>query len=128
MDPRVPTDELRQALLRSIKRGAPHDVAAAVAGVSVRTWHRWRQKAEAGEEPYAALMAEVERAEADQELCYVTRIRKAGRTDWKADAWLLERSKPQRWGSNGAPREQEPRRPVPATTGDPWLEGEGDSE
>lgn len=112
------TDELRDALLRAIRRGAPSDVAAAVAGVSLRTWQRWKQQGRAGLEPYASLYADVERAEAVQEAGYVSRIRVAGKSDWKADAWLLERGKPQRWAANReAPEEDQP---TPANTGDPW--------
>lgn len=77
----------------------------AVAGVEKSAWYSWRKRGRAGEEPYAALEAEIGEAEAEQELCYVARIRKAGRADWKANAWLLERSKPGRWA---AKREENP--------------------
>lgn len=118
------TADVRAALLRAVRKGAPPDVAAAVAGVALRTWYHWRQQGRDGVEPYASLEADVQQAEAEQEINYVARIAEAGQKDWKANAWLLERSKPQRWAANREPERMDERRPVPAWTGDPWLEGD----
>lgn len=94
----MPSDEILEAMLRAIRRGAPPDVAAAVAGVDPRTFRRWRQQGRDGIEPYASLEKRIDEAEATQEMGYVSRVRKYGRGDWRASAWLLERSRPNRWG------------------------------
>ena len=94
----MPPEEVIQAVLRAIRKGAHSEIAAAACGVSIRTWQEWRQKGRNGVEPYASLETQIERAEAKAELGYVARIKLKSARDWKADAWLLERSRPQRWG------------------------------
>lgn len=113
------SEELREAVLRAIRRGAPADVAAAVCGVSLRSWYRWREKGRAGEEPYAALEALIDQAEAEQELGYVSRVRRDGKGDWRSSAWLLERSKPDRWGVKRGAEDHGEGEPVPS---DLWDE------
>ena len=71
----------------------------AVAGVEKSAWYSWRKRGRAGEEPYASLEADIEAAEAEQEIGYVTSIRRHRQKDWRASAWLLERSKPGRWAA-----------------------------
>lgn len=50
------------------------------------------------EKPYAKLVEEIDRALADAEVTRVARISTAGISDWRADAWWLERRAPDRWG------------------------------
>jgi hypothetical protein len=71
-------------------------MAAAVEGVSAETVRRWRQR-------YAAFAAQVEQARAS---CTVHRLRCLNKAalagNWKAAAWLLERTRPECYGP--APR------------------------
>jgi hypothetical protein len=50
------------------------------------------------ERAYLDFAVHVERARAEAEVALVALITRASREDWRAAAWLLERSKPQRWG------------------------------
>lgn len=114
--------ERRQAILEALRQGAYLEVAGRRGGVSAATIHRWmdlgrssvaaveaaHRRIEEGEkgvkvppahEPYHSFYEEVEAARAQSEMRAVTIVQLAGRNDWKAAAWYLERAFPKRWGS-----------------------------
>ena len=91
--------------LAAVQAGASDRAAAAEAGISLETLHRWR----VGERPFdASMRRQVARAHAIRERRWVESIQDASvdRTvqsgnqqrfipkDWKAAAWLLERTNP----------------------------------
>ena len=94
------SQELADTICRYIAQGNYVSVACAAAGINPETLRRWGKFAEDGKEPYMALMAQLKRAEAQAEANRLARI-DAAATDgrnWQALAWLLERTKPERYG------------------------------
>lgn len=96
--PRFDDPNVRDVLLEALADRCTIADACAIAGVAERTYHAWRERAEAGEADFAAFFAAVGRARAEARREAIRRIRLAGDDDWRADAWYLERSCPAEWG------------------------------
>lgn len=62
--------------------------------VGQATYTEWMQRAQTNEEPYATLAASVQRAKADRTQALYEKVVCAADQDWKAAAWLLERTAP----------------------------------
>ena len=97
------TPERSETILGLVRSGNYLQVAAAYAGIDPTTLSRWLAKGRLeiaeGRRTAAAEFAEsCARAEAQAEAVRLQRIAKAAETDWKADAWYLERRFPTRWG------------------------------
>ena len=73
-------------------------VACEAAGITTETLRRWGRQADAGDEAYIGLMVALKEAEAQAEAKRLSRIDKAGDKSWQALAWILERTKPQKYG------------------------------
>src|SRR5262245_29056470 len=90
-----------RAILASVKAGNSLTTAARAAGVSLRSLKRWTEKArdpsEAGM-PYRRFRRALKKAQALAEIEAVRTIRDAGRSNWVANAWWLERTRPDRFG------------------------------
>jgi hypothetical protein len=99
------TDATRATILDWLRRGHYRKVACAKVRITERTLQRWRQWGEAGEEPYASFLVEMDEAEADCENELLTAIRTAqpgvpgvsGADVWTSRAWVMERRWPKRW-------------------------------
>ena len=81
-----------------IANGNYPSVACEAAGVSDETLRQWVIRAEAGEKPFLEFLAELKKAEATAEANRLAKIGQAGEKSWQANAWVLERTKPQRYG------------------------------
>jgi hypothetical protein len=81
------TGETEKKILDSIARGVPLKTAAALAGVGETTLHEWRKLDPAFDKAVA-------RAEAQPIAESVDTIRRAGKNDWRANTWWLERLHP----------------------------------
>lgn len=93
------TPEIQKRLVDALKKGNYRIIACALVGISDRTLREWIFKAEVeGDARYTELAKQVREAEAGIEQIVVARILSAGRREWKADAWYLERRFAQRWG------------------------------
>lgn len=80
------TPATRAAILQDIESGLTLKLACQHAGVSIESAERWK-------EADGDFAAEIARAEARKVNRRLSRIEEAGkRGDWKADAWLVERS------------------------------------
>jgi hypothetical protein len=90
------TDERKKIILDLVRRGQTLYVASMKAGIVYETLRTWVQKAKNGG-PYAAFAVELAQAEADAEEVLVDGILEAGKKDWRAKAWILERRHPERW-------------------------------
>jgi hypothetical protein len=106
-DPKLFTTERRKAITDAIMKGVPRDVAARAAGVSHQTFYNWVKWS-------PEFASEVEIADADAEKHAIETIQWAGRRDWKANAWWLERTRSETYalrtksevtGANGGPVE-----------------------
>jgi len=86
-------DDKQATVLALLKDGVPKTHAAAVAGVSEATLHRWVNDDE-------SFRSEVRAAESAAVALRVQRIGKAGEKDWRADSWYLERTQRGTFGSD----------------------------
>ena len=96
------TTELQGRLCRDLADAVPRRHACARAGIGVRTLRRWLARGKKGETPYAALLAEVKKAEADAVAKHVSNIELHSTDSWQANAWILERRWPEEFGSQRA--------------------------
>lgn len=92
------TDELRHQILKTLREGATKEAAAEAAGLHRVTLWKWLDRGRAGIEPYATFADEIAQAQAIAENEDIKVIRSAGYQDWKARAWVRERSNPKDWG------------------------------
>lgn len=102
--PTKATPETLAAIVEHVRVGLRLGAAAALEGVAERTVLEWRQTGTSSdEEPFRAFVQEVARAEAAFESSMLASIRTQAtqanadapsNEDWKARAWLLERTRP----------------------------------
>lgn len=105
--------ELATRILRYIAAGNYLETAAGAAGISpvtLRTWLKNGARYQQGTGPdgtgkrnpkhkqFADFLTAYETAEKEAEAAALLNIARAGRDDWRADAWRLERRHPERWG------------------------------
>jgi DNA invertase Pin-like site-specific DNA recombinase len=91
--PVVLREDKRAAIIQLLADGVPKTHAAAVAGVSEATLHRWVNEDD-------KFKSEVRAAESAAVALRVQRIGKAGEKDWRADSWYLERTQKATFGSD----------------------------
>lgn len=96
---RIGEPDLVQAFLESVAEGNYIETAAEHAGLSKVTVYNWKKRGEDGEEPYAAFVNAMKRAEAHAEREAVKNVRRAGLDNrfWAAEMTFLERRHPERW-------------------------------
>lgn len=98
------TPAVSKALCEATREGYTLANAAGLAGVSAATVREWIRRGEGtddrpGTEPYATFATAMARAQAEVEAEAVACIRAAAEGgQWRAAAWLLERTHPERWG------------------------------
>ena len=86
------TPELAESFAESVANGTPVTIAAQAHGIGAKTFYRWLEE----NESFKALI-EQKRAQAIRQR--VERIKEAGvKGTWTADAWWLERQKPEEFG------------------------------
>lgn len=95
-----------EVIVERIRSGIPPESAAEATGIGSSTYYRWM---ELGEERFEAgklrraragfreFREAVTRARAEAEAIHVAHVAGASSKDWRAAAFLLERSYPQRW-------------------------------
>ena len=89
------TPERLEKILESLREGNYRDTAAEGAGIAYNTFREWEKKGGVEEKG--------KRAEAEGEQLHIRRINKAGEEGaWQADAWMLERKDPKKWGRKDA--------------------------
>lgn len=102
--------ERHAALVAALEAGAYRETAARGANIGVSTLYRWLEQGEADHEDgresaFRELWEAATRAEAVAEHEALDRVLTAGREDWRAAAWYLERKAPGRWGRAARPAE-----------------------
>jgi len=97
--------ELGDRILALVRRGSHRETACATVGISPRTLQSWLERAKQGG-PYSARYKRfadaMDKAEAEAESFTLSAIVLAGKQDWRALAWVLERRGAQRWNSKRA--------------------------
>ena len=108
------TEERQGELCRYLRDGNAISTACALVGIDESTYHKWQQRGRAElerveeghvncrvrkeEAPYVEFFKSAMRARAEGEQRHVKNIQDASSEDWRASAWFLERSRPERWG------------------------------
>lgn len=110
--------EVEERIIKALLAGSHVATAARCAGLSPSTFHRWIERGDptrtrAADRPYRKFRARVEQTLAEAEVRQLVLIDRAGKTHWRARAWLLERRHPERWGRRAASRPDE----TPARSG-----------
>jgi hypothetical protein len=100
--PKPYTPDTAKKILKVIRSGNSRETAAASAGLAKSTLLHWLRMGSSGVEPYASFSLACDEAESDAKVEAVEAIRRAGKDDWHAMAWWLERSYPKEFGKNEA--------------------------
>jgi transposase-like protein len=100
--PAALSDELANAIVESLERGATITAAASAVGISRRTLTRWLTRglpggSAAADEPFRVLRQRV----------MDVRVERERAKDWRAAAWWLERRFPERWSPDRDPLPEE---------------------
>lgn len=97
------TPELQEKFIRAQRAGNWVETCCDYVGINPDTYYEWMKRGERGEKRdaiYVAFAEAVRTARASAEIESVARIRVSGQNgNWRADAWYLERSHPDRWGT-----------------------------
>ncbi|HVQ43190.1 MAG TPA: hypothetical protein VMS54_13315 [Vicinamibacterales bacterium] len=90
---------VQERILTAVRAGCTFEVAAQSAGVDRATFYRWKARGEHEQRGiYRDLCDALKKAEADGEVHLVALIRQEAAHTWQAAAWLLERTRPERYG------------------------------
>jgi hypothetical protein len=98
-------DPVRSKILASIRLGLPYYQAARAGGIAPSTFWAWmaagRKDAVAKKvSPFSEFLDAVKKAEAEHVREAVGVIRKIGKKQWQAMAWILERRHPKDFGND----------------------------
>jgi transposase len=110
----IPIEPYIEKLVTAVSVGATYDIAAAFAGISYKTFERWRLAAETAPESSALgqLHLRLREAEGRAAVGWLAKIEAAASAgDWRAAAFKLERRYPEQYG-------REPVKKVALTTPD----------
>ena len=95
--------ERMNLIIEYLEEGNYDVVAAQAAGITRQTFYKWiRRGKEEKEGIYFDFYQRVEKAKAAGETELIHTIRQASKRTWTAAAWILERSRPQRWALHKA--------------------------
>ena len=92
------TSEVADRLVATLRSGNYLHVAVKAAGIHRDTFLEWMKRGATGESPFAELRERVEQSRAEGQVRNIALIARAAEEDWRAAAWLAERSYPELWG------------------------------
>jgi len=97
------TEDLQHKITALLRNGNYVETACGAAGISVSTFYAWMERGEADERAgtqsaFLEFSEAVHRTRAEGEALLLQQIRQAAPTDWRAAAWILERTAPERFG------------------------------
>jgi radical SAM superfamily enzyme YgiQ (UPF0313 family) len=92
------TEDVAASIVASVRAGNFKETASVASGICPRTLRNWIRRGTDGEEPFAEFVERMNEAEAQSEVDDIKVIVEAGKLDWKARAWRLERKAPKKWG------------------------------
>ena len=92
------SQERIDVMLAHIREGNYDSVASSAAGITRQTFYRWIRKGKEDREGiYYDFYQAVEVAKAEGEVTLLKTVKAAAQRTWQAAAWMLERSRPDRW-------------------------------
>lgn len=97
--PLIERPEVLDPILDLLRRGHSKRKACVAGGVTEKTLALWEQKGEAGVEPYASHLDEIQMAQAEGAIELERRII-MGEPGWQGAAWLLERTRRETYGKH----------------------------
>jgi|TARA_R100000353_G_scaffold98608_1_gene71813 hypothetical protein len=90
---------VKKRLLEAFSAGAIIKDACIYAGISPRSYRRWKDKAEKGQQPYKDDFAEIEQAQVTPVLRALGQINMASQGgSLQASTWLVEKLRPKEFG------------------------------
>lgn len=92
------TPEIQKSVVKILAHCGRVEDACVTAGISISTFYQWKaqgQKQSRG--AYRDFLEALERAEVQRRLTREAKILKAGEKDWRAIAWMMERTEPKRY-------------------------------
>ena len=93
------TPETQARIVDAIRDGMTYETACALSSITYSTFRNWIIAGEnTGDGIYYEFLQSVKKANAEAEAELVQRIKSAGQREWQANAWILERRYPDRWG------------------------------
>lgn len=92
------TPELQEMFCEIISKGNYINVACDALGIGTTTYELWNKKAQEGDISYVGFMCAVKKARSEAELRHLGIIDEAATPrNWQASAWILERTRPDRY-------------------------------
>lgn len=92
------TKEVQEKIVECVRSGMHFKHAAAMAGISEKSFLTWMAKGRKKEHPYESFFLAVEKAKAEDIANNCKHINTAAITQWQAAAWMLERKYPEFYG------------------------------
>lgn len=92
------TDEVEARILEAVRQGAPLASAAAWGGIGESTFHRWCERGrKASSGRYRLFVDRLAEANAKAEVHLTMELRRLGKKEWRAIAFILERRFAHNW-------------------------------
>lgn len=139
--PKLLDEDTQERILAVLKSGGYVETAAAVAGVAKQTFYNAIERGHPDgaladpdakepkrvlrkdDQPFREFREKVEQAQAEGETLNLGLIQRAAAKDWKAAAWILERTRPQRYAGPRGRGINSSIHPDDFAAGEPSVEG-----
>lgn len=93
------TPEVQATFCDAVKEGLTYRDACILAGIEYQTYRNWMRRGEAGEGEFFVFFDAVTRAKVEGKRENIKGVRDAGKFDWRARAWILEKQHPEEYGN-----------------------------
>jgi hypothetical protein len=92
-------ESVKNRIVEALQKGHFISEACALAGISTQSFYKWYNLGVEGDARYTDFSDAIDEAQAQAVTDALTDIREAGRDDWRAAAWFLER-RSRKWAKN----------------------------
>ena len=97
--PTIAVEHHIEKLVTAVRLGSTYELAAMYAGISERTFQRWRKAMVAAKTgPLVDLRERLRQAEGEAAIRWLALINQAVQVDWRSAAWLLAHRYPEQYG------------------------------